>query len=287
MKGEKRNARALKLFVQGKGPLEVCIKLAISTEEALRLHNDYLELTNRSKLVEIHEELGENLLGLINLNDTMKNAGMPTQKIVKISQDYFEIPYLEDRLERCQYALEEREHKLDRCTSHWIKLNGLNMDLKKKNKNLMDDNSYLENRNRNLQKENLRLWSIKDDLEGSLAKANEDLINRTIPMPCYPTDPESDGRYFSLQDPIADQQHQFFSLDPRPYRKQEKLNNSCSIKEINNPSVCFSQNMNRDETKPNDTKKDLTSSKPSQSLASSRSVVSEDLPEGPHDISTP
>ena len=60
-KREKRNTRALQLFAQGKRPLDGCIKLVISTEEAFRLHNDYLELTNHYKLVAIHEELHENI----------------------------------------------------------------------------------------------------------------------------------------------------------------------------------------------------------------------------------
>jgi predicted Zn-dependent peptidase len=60
---EKENARALMLFSQGKSALEVCMKLAISAEEASSLHNDYLELTNRSKLVKMNEELGGTSLG--------------------------------------------------------------------------------------------------------------------------------------------------------------------------------------------------------------------------------
>lgn len=287
-KGEKRNARALQLFVQGRSPLDVCIKLEISTEEAFRLHNDYLELTNRSKLVEIHKKLRGNLPDLIDLFETMKDSGMPTKKIVKISRDHLEIPYVEDRLEKCQHALEELEYKLDRCVSDWIELNDLNINLKKQNKNLINDNGYLEDRNsdlkntnRNLQVENLRLRSMKADLERSLARANEDLINRALPTPRDTTSPESDSRYFCLQDPLANQQRPYFSLDPCMYpRIQEKLNNSCSIKEINYSSVSFSQNMDRDETKSNDIKKDLTSSKPSQSLASSKSAGAEELPEG-------
>lgn len=252
-KEEKRNARALQLFVQGKSPLDVCIKLVISTEEAFRLHNDYLKLTYRFKLVQIHEELRGNLPDLIDLYETMKDAGISTKRIVKISQDHLEIPYIEARLERCQHALEERELKLDRCTSDWIALNGLNINLKKQNKNLIDDNidledrnSDLKNTNRSLQSENVRLKSMKAEAERLSAKTNEDLINTT--------NPESGSRYFSLQDPLADQQRPYLSLDPRPCRIREYLNDSCSIQE--------SQNIPRNETKSDDTKKDLTSFKP-------------------------
>lgn len=278
-KEEKRNARALQLFVQGKSPLDVCIKLVISTEEAFRLHNDYLELTSRYKLVEIHEELHENLSDLIDLYETMKDAGMSIKKIVKISQDHLEIPYIEARLERGQHALEKLEHKLDRSADNWVELNDLNINLKKQNKNLIDDNRYLEDRNsnlkntnRNLQEENSRLKSMKADLERSRARANEDLINITSP--------ESGSRYFSLQDPLADKQQPYFSLDPRPYRIQENLNDNCSIKEINNPTISSSEDIPRNETKSDDTKKDLTSFKPTQFLASSKSAGAEEPPEG-------
>src|ERR671918_225649 len=46
-KSEKQNARALELFSRGKSPLHVSIKLAISADEAARLYNDSLKLTNR------------------------------------------------------------------------------------------------------------------------------------------------------------------------------------------------------------------------------------------------
>src|SRR5687767_11056852 len=38
-KRDKQNARALQLFLQGKSPLDVCIELEISTDEAVHLYN--------------------------------------------------------------------------------------------------------------------------------------------------------------------------------------------------------------------------------------------------------
>ena len=93
-KRDKRNASALQLFSQGKSTLDVCIKLAISADEAISVHNDYLELTDRYNLVEVHEELGKYLTGLINLYRTMKNAGIPREDIIELSKDYFTIPHV-------------------------------------------------------------------------------------------------------------------------------------------------------------------------------------------------
>jgi hypothetical protein len=66
-KRDKQNARALQLFLQGKSPLDVCIELEISADEAVHLYNDYLKLTSRYKLAHIDEELGRNLPDVIYL----------------------------------------------------------------------------------------------------------------------------------------------------------------------------------------------------------------------------
>lgn len=108
-KRDKQNARALQLFSQGKDPIDVCIRLTISSDEALRLHDDYLKLTNRYILVEIHEELGMHLTSLISLYKTMKNAGIPRKDIIQLSKDYFTIPDVKSELENLLADVKDRK----------------------------------------------------------------------------------------------------------------------------------------------------------------------------------
>jgi hypothetical protein len=210
---EKENARALNLFSQGKIPLEVCKKLAISAEEAFSLHNAYLELTNRSKLVEMNEELGGNLPSLIDLYETMKDAGMPTEDIVELSKHYYTIPHARKNLEMLLDEVKSQEDKREEYISNWIELKRHNMDLnnqnrdqkdrnrelenknrelenknrelENKNRELENKNRELENKNRELRKENLQLENSKVSLERSLAGPIRDPTKITSVVPCF------------------------------------------------------------------------------------------------------
>jgi hypothetical protein len=150
-KRDKQNARVLQLFSQGKSPLEVCIKLAISADEAFCMHNDYLELTDRYNLVEIHEELGKYLTSLIDLYKTMKNAGIPRGDIIELSKDYFTIPNVRNDLRNLLDDVRRQEDKREQCISDWQKLNNHNMDLKLENRYQKYENRYLEKKKRDLE----------------------------------------------------------------------------------------------------------------------------------------
>jgi hypothetical protein len=231
-KRNKQNASALQLFSHGKSPLDVCIKLAISADEAFSMHNDYLELTGRYNLVEMHEELGKYLTNLINLYKTMKNSGIPREDIIKLSKDYFTIPHARNDLKNLLDEVRRQKDKRDQYISDWQKLNNHNMDLKRENRYLKDENRDLEKKNRDLEIKNRDLRRENSKLERiacrkvSLDITMKDPKSAAPRLPGY-TDPNSSNKTYTS----GDQGLRYLSFDP-PSILPMKLKHNMSKSEI-------------------------------------------------------
>jgi DNA-binding CsgD family transcriptional regulator len=260
-KRDKRHARALQLFSQGDSLLDVCIKLAISTDDAYRLHNDYLELTNRYKLVEMHEELGtNNLANMINLYETMKNARISREDIIKLSKDYFTIPDVRNDLESLLDDARRQEDKREQYISDWQELNNRNMDLKRENRILKEENRELEKKNRDLKIKNRNLQKENSELD-SKARRNKSLeITLKDPKSAPPcllgyTDPGSSNKTYTSGD--QELPYLYFDL---PSILPTKSSKSLSIDGGNGSPVSSCQNLPENETKSIDPLKDLAPS---------------------------
>jgi hypothetical protein len=214
-KRDKRNARALQLFSRGKSPLDVCIKLAISADEAFCMHNDYLELTDRYNLVEMHEELGKYVTSLISHYKTMKNAGIPREDIIELSKDYFTIPHARNDLKNLLDDVRRHEDKREQYISDWQKLNNHNMGLKRENRYQKDENRDLEMKNRDLEIKNRDLQRENSKLERIACRKVSLDISMKDPKSAAPrllgyTDPNSSNKTYTS----GDQGLRYLSFDP-------------------------------------------------------------------------
>lgn len=54
-------SKAFKIFLEGKQPVEVAISLNLTTDEVLKIHNDFLKLPNHGEVATILFENKENL----------------------------------------------------------------------------------------------------------------------------------------------------------------------------------------------------------------------------------
>lgn len=265
VKVEKRNARALQLFVQGKSPLDVCTKLAISTEESFRLHNDYLKLTSRYKLVEIYEELHENLPDLIDLYETMKDAGMPIEDIVELSKHHYRIPHARKDLEMLLDEVKSQENKREQYISDWQELKNRNMDLKRENRILKDENRDLEKKNTDLKIKNGNLQKENSELESKVCRNKSLEITMKDPKSAPPcslgyTHPGSSNKpIYTKDNTYGDQGLPYLSFDP-PSILPTKSCKSLSIDGGNGPPVFSCYKLPENETKSIDPVKDLAPS---------------------------
>ncbi len=75
-------ARAFKLFSEGKSPVEVVIALNLDAGTVRAIYYNYWELEGMHILQQIYDELGDNnLLGLIKLYKIFKDLGMKEHDI--------------------------------------------------------------------------------------------------------------------------------------------------------------------------------------------------------------
>jgi hypothetical protein len=254
-KRDKVMAHALQLFSQGKSPLDVCIKLVISADEAFRVYDDYLELTDRYELTKIREQLGKNLPNFINLYQTMKDYGMPKEDIMELSNNYFTIPHARNDLKNLLDDVREQEKKRDQYISDWKKLDITNTnlklenrnqknengDLEKKNKDLKIKNRDLENKNRELQRKNQELEGVEACRKGSFDNKMKDQKS-VAPLFLANTEPASrNNNFYMKENTSGDQGPQYKSFDPplsfgisfdtklnRPYIVQGEIGSSVS-----------------------------------------------------------
>jgi hypothetical protein len=281
---EEQNALALKLFSQGKSPLDVSIKLAISTDEAIRMHNDYLEHTNRYKLTEMHEELGQNLPSLIKLYETMKIAGIPKEDIIELSKDYYSIPHARNNLSILLDEVKRQEDMREQYISDWKVLNNRNMDLKRQNRYQKDENRDLENKNRDLENKNRDLENKNRDLENknrdlekkgvhikaNLEKSHGPIEGLTNITPPGFSDAKLDAKnLYTRGYPICNQKSDFDLLSPLP----KILDNRYCPKEVKDPSISSPVSV-----------KDRTASKQSSLSSATSSIVKNPLETESHEI---
>jgi hypothetical protein len=88
-----KEIEALKLFQQGKTPLDVSITLGISSDETENLYFGCLRLVHLHRLVLIHKELKYQLLSFIKLYRILRRAGIRTEDAANLIKAMQQIPF--------------------------------------------------------------------------------------------------------------------------------------------------------------------------------------------------
>src|SRR5918995_1885118 len=91
-----KETEALKLFHEGKAPIEAAIMLDISSDETEDLYLGYLRLKNLHQLVLIYKELKYQLPSFLKLYRTLKFAGIREEDVADLIKDAKQIPFLRD-----------------------------------------------------------------------------------------------------------------------------------------------------------------------------------------------
>jgi hypothetical protein len=119
-----KETEALKLFQEGKIPVEVAIILGISPDETEDLYLGYLRLKNLHQFVLIYKELKYQLPSFLKLYRTMKIAGLMEEEMMNIIKDAKQIPFLR---------------------STYLDLTNANTNLQEQNNNLISELSRVQN----------------------------------------------------------------------------------------------------------------------------------------------
>jgi hypothetical protein len=123
--------QAIKLFSEGKTPVEVVIALDIPADEVRAIYREFLELNNMHKLVEVYDEMENYLPSFLELFRIIKSRGMNKNDIIDVLKliNTGQLPYLQKKVANLTYGL-----------------NWLENEIKKKRYNL----SVLDNRTKEL-----------------------------------------------------------------------------------------------------------------------------------------
>jgi len=89
-----KETEALKLFHEGKTPVEVVIILDISLDETEDLYLGYLRLKNLHQLVMIHQQLKHQLPSFVKLFKHLSEAGIKEEEAADLIKEAKQIPFI-------------------------------------------------------------------------------------------------------------------------------------------------------------------------------------------------
>ena len=91
-----KNTQALKLFYQGKRPIEVVIALDMEPKEVNRLYREYWELERKYALNNLYDDFKENIPSFIKLFNIMNRKNMGEEEILNVLRYVDELPTMNE-----------------------------------------------------------------------------------------------------------------------------------------------------------------------------------------------
>jgi hypothetical protein len=113
--------QAIKLFSEGKKPVEVVIALDIPPDEVRAIYRDFCGLNNMHQLVEVYDEIEDYLPSLLGLDRIVKSQGMGEQEIVNVLKlannngiQFLQerVDYLRNHLRNLEIQVKNKEYNL-------------------------------------------------------------------------------------------------------------------------------------------------------------------------------
>jgi hypothetical protein len=142
------------LYVQQKSPLQVCIALNPSAEQAIRYHREYITLLGCTEFTTIYLQIKDNPWPYVDIIKLVQNTGMGDAEVVellKIANGYLPRVRLEyDRLKEERNSLEADlnswKAELSNTARTYQQFVDRNIELKKREDELQRNIDEMENR---------------------------------------------------------------------------------------------------------------------------------------------
>ncbi len=118
-------AKAFKLFSEGKSPVEVAIALDEPGDRVRAIYREYWDLTGRYKLAQICDEARYNLSNLLKLDKIVRDLGMGEKEIIKVLElaKHNELENLQWKAEYLRNEVNTLENEKWKSTNQILKLN--------------------------------------------------------------------------------------------------------------------------------------------------------------------
>ena len=123
-------SKALKMFSEGKSPLDVAIKLDLDAGTVRAMYYHYWELKGKYELAQIYDELGgsNNLISLIKIHKIFKDLGMNEHDMIKVLElaKHNELERLQWKAEYLRNEIFILQDQKTKAINHISKLNKMN-----------------------------------------------------------------------------------------------------------------------------------------------------------------
>lgn len=100
IKSKSKTTQAIKLFSEGKSPVDVAIALDLPADIVRAIHREFLELKGAHELVEVYDEIEDYLPSFLELNKIFHSRGLGRNEVLEILRIICtgELPYLQEGL---------------------------------------------------------------------------------------------------------------------------------------------------------------------------------------------
>jgi chromosome segregation ATPase len=109
---EREKELAYRLFSEGKTPLDVKIELNLEVPEVTRYYREYWKLRDLYSLNMVYEEIGDDIIHLLEVHKKIREAGMDVdQAVTLIKNANNDLPTLEERYQRLKRGVDSLESR--------------------------------------------------------------------------------------------------------------------------------------------------------------------------------
>ena len=131
IESKSKNTRAIKMFSEGKTPVDVVIGLDLPADEVQEIYRQFLELKNMYKLVEVYNEMQNYLPSLLELFRIIESRGINKNDIIHVLMiiNTGQLPYLQKKVANLTYGIAWLENEIKKKEYNLSALNNRMMQL--------------------------------------------------------------------------------------------------------------------------------------------------------------
>ena len=125
IKSKSKITQAIKMFSEGKTPVEVAIALDLPADQVQAIYREFWELNNMHELAEVYEEIRPYLLSFLKLHKILNDLGMGEQEIINVLKlaNSHQLEHLQWKVEYLRNHIDMLEVQKTKCSNHILILN--------------------------------------------------------------------------------------------------------------------------------------------------------------------
>jgi hypothetical protein len=128
IESKSKNTRAIKLFSEGKTPVDVAVGLDLPADEVQEIYRQFLGLKNMHKLVEVYDEMQNYLPSLLELFRIIESRGMNKNDILNVLTiiNTGQVPFLQKKVSSLTSGIDWLENEIKKKEYNLLMLNKCN-----------------------------------------------------------------------------------------------------------------------------------------------------------------